>query len=135
MGTPLDHVEYINLKSFKRDGTGVNTPVWVAPLDGKLVIFTLRDSWKVKRIRRNPRVQVARCDVRGKPLGPWHDGTCRAVESEPQLEARAYRALTDKYGWKMRAGNFFSRLSGRMSRRLVMEITLEPESPGEGAGD
>jgi PPOX class probable F420-dependent enzyme len=135
MGTPLDHVEYINLKSFKRDGTGVNTPVWVAPLDGRLVIFTLRDSWKVKRIRRNPRVQVAKCDVRGKLLGPWHDGSCRAVEGEPELEARAYRALTDKYGWKMRVGNFFSRLSGRMQRRLIMEITLEAETVGEGASD
>ncbi len=123
MGTPLDRARYINLKSFKRNGDGVNTPVWCAPLDGKLVIFTLRDSYKVKRIARNAQVQVARCDARGKLLGEWLDGSCVAVE-DAQLERRAYAALTEKYGWQMRLGNFFSALTGRMKRRLVMEITV-----------
>lgn len=117
-----NHWQYLSLRSFRRDGSPVDTPVWCAPLDGKLVIFTLRDSYKVKRVGRNPKVQVAKCDIRGRLLGPWRDATCRAVEGEPEREARAYAALTRKYGWKMRAGNFFSRLSGRMRRRLVMQI-------------
>src|SRR5271165_3970515 len=71
MATPLDSARYINLMSFKRDGAGVETPVWAAPLDGKLVVFTNRDSYKVKRIGRNPKVRVARCNARGKLLGPW----------------------------------------------------------------
>jgi len=124
-GTPLDDARYINLRSYKRDGNPVDTPVWVAPLDGKLVIFTLRESFKVKRIARNPKVQAARCDVRGGLLGEWLDGSCRAVD-DPELERRAYAALVRKYGWQMRVGNFFSALSGRMKRRLVMEISLEP---------
>jgi uncharacterized protein len=124
--TPLDDAEYVNLRSFKRDGTPVDTPVWCAPLDGKLVIFTLRESYKVKRVRRNPKVQVAACDVRGGLRGPWLDATCRAIESDPAYEARAYAALTRKYGWKMRVGNVFSTLSGRIKRRLVMEIVLTP---------
>jgi uncharacterized protein len=122
--TALDHADYINLRSYKRDGTAVDTPVWCAPLDGKLVIFTLRDSYKVKRVRRNPKVQVAKCDIRGALRGPWLDATCRAIEGDPAYDARAYAALTRKYGWKMRAGNFFSTLSGRMRRRLIMEIAL-----------
>jgi uncharacterized protein len=122
--TPFDEAEYINLRSFKRDGAPVDTPVWCAPLDGKLVIFTLRDSYKVKRVRRNPKVQVAKCDVRGRLLGPWHDATCRSVENEPAYEASAYDALTRKYGYKMRIGNFFSALTGRKRRRLIMEIAL-----------
>ena len=126
MATPFDAAEYINLRSYRRDGSAVDTPVWCAPLDGKLVIFTLRDSYKVKRIRRNPKVQIAKCDVRGRLLGTWQDATCRAIENDPAYEARAYRALTAKYGWKMRIGNFFSALSGRMRRRLVMEIALSP---------
>ena len=121
--TPFDRVPYISVRSFKRDGAPVDTPVWCAPLDGKLVLFTLRESYKVKRIARNPRVQVAKCDVRGELLGSWHEGTCAAV-SDPEHETRAYTALTAKYGWKMRIGDFFSSLAGRRKRRVVMEITL-----------
>ena len=122
--TPLDDAEYVNLRSFKRDGTPVDTPVWCAPLDGRLVIFTLRESYKVKRVQRNPKVQVAECDIRGGLRGPWLDATCRAIENDPAFESRAYAALTRKYGWKMRVGNVFSTLSGRIRRRLVMEIML-----------
>jgi PPOX class probable F420-dependent enzyme len=122
--TPLDDAEYINLRTFKRDGKAVDTPVWCAPLDGRLVIFTLRDSYKVKRVRRNPRVQVAECDVRGALRGPWLDATCRAIDGDAAYDARAYAALTRKYGWKMRIGNVFSMLSGRIRRRLIMEISL-----------
>jgi uncharacterized protein len=129
--TPFDASEYINLRSWKRDGTPVDTPVWVATVEGKLVVFTLRESYKVKRVRRNPRVQVAACDVRGKLLGPWHDGSCHVVEDKGE-ETRAYAALTRKYGWKMRIGNFFSALSGRMKRRMVLEIAVEPV-PARGA--
>jgi PPOX class probable F420-dependent enzyme len=123
MSTPLDRVPYISVRSYKRDGGAVDTPVWSAPLDGKLVIFTLRESFKVKRIAREPRVQVAKCDVRGALLGPWHDGSCRAV-TDAEHEARAYAALRSKYGWKMYMGDFFSSLVGRRKRRLVMEITV-----------
>ena len=35
--TPLDDAKYISLRSYRRDGAPVDTPVWQAPLDGKLV--------------------------------------------------------------------------------------------------
>jgi uncharacterized protein len=126
MSTELDRVPYINLRSFKRDGSAVDTPVWTAPLDGKLYVFTLRESFKVKRIARNPKVQVAKCDVRGKLLGPWLDGECREIEKGSELERRAYAAFLDKYGLTMRVGNFFSTLAGRMKRRVMLEIALAP---------
>ena len=123
MSTPLDKVPYISVRSYKRDGGAVDTPVWCAPLDGKLVLFTLRESYKVKRVARNPRVQVAKCDVRGALLGPWFEGSCVAV-TDAAHEARAYAALREKYGMKMRVGDFFSSLVGRRKRRLVREITV-----------
>ena len=126
MSTPFDKTAYISLRSFKRDGSPVDTPVWSAPLDGKLVLFTLRESFKVKRIARNPRVQVAACTINGKLLGPWHDASCHAVEDQAH-ESRAYAALTRKYGMMMRIGNVLSTLSGRIKRRLVMEIALAPQ--------
>lgn len=122
-GTPLDRVSYINLASYRKDGSLVQTPVWAAPLDGKLVVFTLRETYKVKRIQRNPRVRVAECDVRGKLLGPWLEGTCRLVD-DPELEKRAYAALRKKYGLMMRLGDVMSTLVGRIKRRVVLEIAL-----------
>jgi PPOX class probable F420-dependent enzyme len=124
MGTPLDRDPYVSLLSFKRDGSGVETPVWAAPLDGRLVVFTLKDSFKVKRIRRNPKVRVAKCGVAGKLLGPWHDGTCVLV-ADPAHEARAYDALNAKYGWQMRLGTLLRSIFGGLDKRCVLEISLD----------
>lgn len=124
MPTPLDDAEYINLRSYRKDGSPADTPVWCAPCDGKLVVFTLREAYKLKRIRRNPKVQVARCDVRGGLLGLWLDGQARVVE-EPAVEARAYAALNAKYGLRMRIGTLLSTLVGRAKRRVVIEISLD----------
>ncbi|MBM4246668.1 MAG: PPOX class F420-dependent oxidoreductase [Deltaproteobacteria bacterium] len=124
MATPLDRDPYVSLLSYKRNGSGVETAVWAAPLDGKLVVFTLKDSFKVKRIRRNPKVRVAKCGVAGKLLGPWHDGTCVLV-TDPAHEARAYDALNAKYGWQMRLGTLLRSLFGGLDKRCVLEIALD----------
>jgi uncharacterized protein len=122
-GTPLDHDSYISLASYRKNGTLVETPVWAAPLDGKLVVFTLRETYKVKRVQNNPAVRVAKCDVKGKVLGEWHEGTCRVV-TDAEQEKRAYAALRKKYGLMMRLGDIASTLTGRMKRRIVLEIAL-----------
>src|SRR5262245_12364608 len=116
MGTPLDDAQYINLLSYKKDGNGVETPVWAAPLDGRLVIFTNRDAYKVKRVRRNPAVRVARCDARGKLLGDWLDGTCAIVEDKAEQD-RVMEAINKKYGFQASILNFFSTLAGRAKKR------------------
>jgi PPOX class probable F420-dependent enzyme len=123
MSTDLGDAQYISLLSYKRDGGGVETPVWVAPLDGKLVIFTNRDSFKVKRVGRNPKVRVARCDVRGKLLGPWQDGTC-TISTDAAHNERIMAALNAKYGFVASVLNFFSRLVGRDKERAFLEVTL-----------
>jgi PPOX class probable F420-dependent enzyme len=116
--------KYLSLRSYKKDGKPVDTPVWFAPLDQQWVVFTDGTSYKVKRIRRNPQVEVARCDGRGKLLGPWEAGRCRIVEDEPDTIKRAYAALNAKYGLVMRLVTFFSTLAGRVGRRRILEITL-----------
>ncbi len=121
--TQLAHERYISIESFKRDGGGVKTPVWCAPQDGKIVVVTAADSFKVKRLRRNPKLRAAKCDVRGKLLGPWHEGTCSIVEARDEKE-RAYVALRKKYGVQMRLLDLFSRLGGKYEKRVVLEITL-----------
>lgn len=128
--TPLDDATYINLRSYRRDGSPVDTPIWQAPLDGHLVAYTDGRSYKVKRLRRNRRVQAARCTVRGAVLGPWLDGSTELVERGSALERRAYVALRKKYGWLIRIGSLLSFFSGRQKHRQVLRITLD----GFGAG-
>jgi len=122
-GTPLDAERYINLETFKRDGNGVKTPVWAAPLDGRLVIFTAGESFKVKRLRRDKRCRAAACDMRGKVKGPWLDGEARIVE-DPAHMARAHAALVAKYGWQLRITDFFATLFGRKQKRAFLEVSL-----------
>jgi PPOX class probable F420-dependent enzyme len=121
----LRDAKYINLRSFKKDGRPVDTPVWFAEVaPDRLVVFTDGTSYKVKRIRRNPKVEIARCDMRGKLLGSWSPATCRPVEQEPESITSAYDALNAKYGLLMRLGTVFATLAGRTKRRLILEITL-----------
>jgi PPOX class probable F420-dependent enzyme len=56
---PFVGQRYLNLESFKRDGTPVQTPVWFAEDQGVLYIYTLVKAGKVKRIRRHPRIRLA----------------------------------------------------------------------------
>ncbi|UCF46525.1 MAG: PPOX class F420-dependent oxidoreductase [Myxococcales bacterium] len=107
----LGKARYVNLETFRKNGTGVQTPVWVAPDGGELVIFTNGDSYKVKRLRRNSKVRIAECNVRGALKGPWHDGTARFVDDEAGKQS-VLRALHKKYGWQMTLADWGGRLRG-----------------------
>jgi PPOX class probable F420-dependent enzyme len=125
---PLADVPYVSLESYRRDGSGVRTPVWHAVFDGKLYVFTERASWKVKRIRRDPRVALAVCDWRGGSPGEWVAGRARVVGEDPargpeaELTARIYKEIGRKYGWQMTLLNGLSWLAGRIPGRCELEI-------------
>jgi PPOX class probable F420-dependent enzyme len=87
--------KYLSITSYKRDGTGVATPVWFVQQDGRLLVETDAASGKVKRIRRNPAVQVAACTASGRLRG----GQVPAVaEVLPESEVSgAERLITRKY--------------------------------------
>ena len=117
---PFANQNYLNLESFKRDGTPVRTPLWFAEDDGVLYIYTLAKAWKVKRIRRNPRVRLAPCTIRGQVIGPWIEAEARIADAA--ATAHGHALLLRKYGWKKRLGNIFSGLLKR--ERLVMTLRM-----------
>lgn len=114
---------YINLESFKRDGTAVRTPVWFAEHQGALYIYTLADAYKVKRIRRNPRVRLIACDFRGdpRPGAQWREAIARVEDAAGQ--AVGHDVLNQKYGWKKRMGDLFS--AGLLRRKRAV-ISIRP---------
>lgn len=120
----LGVVPYCRITTFKRDGKPVGVPVWQAVSQGKVWIFTEASSWKVKRLRRDPRVEVTTCDWRGNlDGGPTWTGTGRVVD-DPATVARAYEALDAKYGWQKWLTDTLSKLAGRYDKRAMLEITL-----------
>lgn len=114
---------YISLVTFRRNGIGVPTPLWIAEADGKLYAFTDGTSAKMKRLKVISRIQLAACDARGKVKGEYVDGHARRVE-DPAIMERALAALSRKYSWQVSLLNLFSRLFGRIGRRAFIEITL-----------
>ena len=101
--TPGDS-RYIALTTYRRDGRPVTTPVWAAPLEGKLYIVTAKSTGKTRRVRATGRVRFAPCNANGRRiLGEWQEGTGRIVHDEAcQSEAlAALRAsMAGNYLWR-----------------------------------
>jgi uncharacterized protein len=114
---------YLSLATFRANGAEVATPVWFAPVDGAYYVFTLRESGKMKRLRRSSRARVAPCDARGTITGEWRDATARIVTDRTAI-SRANAALVAKYGWQKRLLEVGSWISGRIRRRAWIAIEL-----------
>lgn len=84
------------LITYRRAGTPVPTPVWAAQSGGALYVRTERSSGKVKRLRNDPRLLVAPCTARGRPLGPPLEARATVLSGEEQHAAE--RALATRYG-------------------------------------
>lgn len=90
---------YISLTTFRKNGTGVPTPVWFGEKDGKMYVMTRPDSGKVKRIRNNPQVRIAPSTIRGKVTGPEFAAKARVLPESQWAEAR--KLINRKY-WMAR---------------------------------
>lgn len=84
------------LATFRRNGVSVATPVWAAEADGRFYVRSERTAGKIKRLRNDPRVLVAPCTVRGKPLGAPLEATASVVA--PEREHVVEQALARRYG-------------------------------------
>lgn len=92
----LEGKKYLNLESFRRNGTGVRTPVWfTAAPGGLLYVYTTANAGKTKRIRRSGVVRIAACNARGAITGPWIDAHAEIVGEAEFIEGM--RLLNRKY--------------------------------------
>ena len=112
--------KYISLETFKKNGQAVKTPVWFVLHMNAFYVYTEADSWKVKRIRHNPRVRVAVCNIRGAIKGPWLDATASLVEGEERLAAD--KLLDRKYFLK-KVFNLLTRLNRHKRTMIKIETT------------
>ena len=115
----------IKLTTFRRDGTPVSTPVNVA-LDGNRVYFrTYEQAGKFKRIRNNPKVEVAPSTFRGEATGPA--SPARAVLLTGDDDSRAAALIDRKHkifqGFLVRTAH---RLRGYTTRHLEL-LPVDPD--------
>ena len=103
--------QFMNVETFRKNGQGVQTPVWFVEDRGTLYVRTVETSFKVKRIRNNPRVRVMPCDVRGGPKGEWVEGQARFATADE--DKRVGQLLTKKYGLQKTLFEVMSKLQGR----------------------
>lgn len=119
--TELGQAQYISLETFRKNGQGVKTPVWVVGEGDKLYVWTDGDSWKVKRIRHNSQVRLAKSDARGNTSGAWVTAQARVLEA-PEEDKKMQQRLTQKYGLFFRLFRLMGRLRGRFGQHVVIEI-------------
>ena len=126
--------QYVELTTFRRNGKGVPTPVWIAPDGEDLLVVTVDDTGKTKRLAHTDRVELRPCSVRGEvaPDAPRYAGRA-SVHRDAAAVARVKRAVGAKYGWWYRALTLvepaMNRLPGRRPRAsiVVTDVTqLEP---------
>ena len=115
--------KYINLETYRKNGQGVRTPVWfVERNNGEgsvLYVRTSDDTGKYKRVRNNPSVQIAPCDMRGSVKGKWIKGEARIAGEEEKI--KVFKMLEKKYGIMYKMTRMF--LSGKNYVVIAIHIT------------
>lgn len=120
--------QYVSVTTFRRSGEPVATPMWVARSGDEVVVISVDDVGKTKRLAHTSRVELRPCDVRGRvedDAPVWH-GTARVVRDRDSLD-EVRRAMSAKYPLA-RLGNTVEDVLGRWMRRKPragIRITLD----------
>jgi PPOX class probable F420-dependent enzyme len=118
----LATAKYMLLTTFRKDGTAVPTPVWVARDGDDLILTTAPNAGKVKRIRRDGVARVAPCTIRGRPTGAEVPAHARILDDAGAR--RAQGLIARKYWVLGRVGLLNSML--RPGRRPgAIAVTLD----------
>ncbi len=121
--TQLKNGSHISIKTFRKNGEGATTPVWFLEDKDLFFICTGGATYKVKRIRNNPEVQIAASDASGNLKGEYFEGKAKILaknEVDP-----IYTLFRKKYsGFRM--WNFFANLGKKEEKKhIYLEITLK----------
>jgi len=92
------NVQYINLETFKKDGSKVTTPVWVAQQNNSLVVTTGKNAGKVKRIRNNGKAIIYTTNQSGSKKLSEELEVKGSILSDEDLKTEAVTILKKKYG-------------------------------------
>ncbi|BBZ43947.1 PPOX class F420-dependent oxidoreductase [Mycobacterium parmense] len=126
----LGDQKFVSLTTFKRDGHGVASPMWVVRDDNALLVWTPAESWKVKRVRRDPRVTLTACGRTGKvqPGQPVYEATATVI-TDPAEVAAAEALLKRKYGIEYRIVTTIEAIAAMGRKpRVLLRIALATDT-------
>ena len=108
MGNQLEQFieqKYINLETYKKDGTPIRTPVWFVIDNDLIYVITMESTGKVKRLKNNQEVRIVPCSFKGKPKNGWVKAKAEKITGE---EAdKAIKLRKKKYGMSARLVSLF----------------------------
>ena len=84
---PFVRQKTVLLTTYRRDGTPVGTPVNIAVEGARAFVRTWDKTWKLKRIRNNPEVEIAPSTFSGKPTGPAIRALARVLSDDESAHA------------------------------------------------
>ena len=122
MGNNLDQFldqKYINLETYKKDGTSIRTPVWFVIDDDLIYVITRESTGKVKRLKNNHDVRIVLCSFKGEPKNEWIRGKAEKITDEGSQKAIKLRKK--KYGMSARLIGLFTSQKGN---HIVYSIEL-----------
>jgi uncharacterized protein len=117
----LSKHKYISIETYRKNGTGVRTPVWFVVNQGLIYFRTDAKSGKVKRIRNNPHIKIAPCNMGGNVEGDWYEG--KAKFSDQAESTIAFSLINKKYGLLTTFIRLLNKI--RNTKPLVISLTLE----------
>lgn len=119
---------FVSLGTYRKTGELVATPVWIARDGDDLVVTTNRETGKVKRLRRDPRVTLRPCTRTGEVAD-----NAVTVTGAARLDdglAAGNRALGAKYGMQYKVVTGFGGLVRRLTRKpnqsVIIRISKAP---------
>ncbi|OBH97937.1 PPOX class F420-dependent oxidoreductase [Mycobacterium sp. E2733] len=95
----LGAARYALLRSFRCDGTPVDTPIWFG-LDGDALVFRTKVGPKTRRLTTRQDVELTACDHRGRVRPGAKTVAGRATILSGDDAERANRVLHRRYGWQ-----------------------------------
>ena len=124
----FENQQFMNLETFRKNGEGVKTPVWFVLDNNIIYVRTGIDSWKVKRLRKNPQVRIVPSDRVGQPLDDWVMAHGEVVEAEVETQATK-KLFKRKYGLQMRFFDLMGRVRGNQLLTLAFTTSGSQKTP------
>jgi hypothetical protein len=101
--------KYLNLETYKKDKTPVQTPVWFIIENGQMYITTKETTGKVKRLRNNQNGRIAICSMKGDIKGDWINVGLQRIYEDNDIE-KIVKLRKKKYGFSARLVGVFHQM-------------------------
>jgi uncharacterized protein len=114
--------QFLTIETFRKNGTGVKTPVWFTQERDTLYAWTGACSGKIMRTRRNPDVRIAPSKADGTPLAEWVAAKACSDDSLTAID-HVTKLMRKKYGFSFMLFRWLGMLRRERYTSLRIQVT------------